>query len=140
MQVSWRRTQPTETNYELLWLGISLTGLCASAAWFALGLPWPGCAFHALTGLPCLTCGATRATIAFLHGQFLAAWNWNPLVFLIICGTTLFDAYAFAVLIAGAPRARLVQFSPSEKQAIRIAVVCLLALNWAYSLGHWRDF
>jgi hypothetical protein len=140
MQISWRRTQSTETNHELLWLSVSLGGLFASAAWFALGLPWPNCAFHSLTGLPCVTCGATRATIQFFHGHFAAAWSWNPLVFLIMCGIALFDAYAFAVLITRAPRLRFVGLSQFEKRAIRIAVICLLALNWAYSLGHWRDF
>lgn len=140
MQISWRRRQSEETNYELLWLSVSLTGLGASAVWFALGLPWPNCAFHTLTGFPCLTCGATRATVQLLHGHFLSAWNWNPLVFALLCGIALFDAYAFVVLIARAPRLRLAQFSRFEKRAIRILVISLLALNWFYSLGHWRDF
>ena len=140
MQICWREPQPAETNYEMLWLGVSLGGLCTCALWFALGFPWPGCAFHAITGLPCLTCGATRATMQFFHGDFLGAWSWNPLVFLILCGIAIFDAYAFVVLIVRAPRLRLMQFSPFEKRAIRIVAICLLALNWLYSLGHWRDF
>ena len=140
MDISWRPPAPREINYELLWLGVSLSGLAAAAIWFALGLPWPGCMFHALTGLPCMTCGATRSILHFLHGHFLAAWNWNPLVFLSMCGVALFDAYALAVLITRAPRLRVMHLSPLEKQAIRIGVICLLALNWFYSLGHWRDF
>ena len=140
MGISWRPPAPREINYELLWLGVSLAGLAAAAIWFTLGLPWPGCAFHALTGLPCVTCGATRSIIQFLHGHFFAAWNWNPLVFLIMCGLALFDGYALVVLVTRAPRLRAVQLSRVEKQAIRIAVICLLALNWFYSLGHWRDF
>jgi hypothetical protein len=140
MQISWQQGQPEATNYELLWLSVSLTSLCASAAWFALGLPWPGCAFHSLTGWPCVTCGATRATIQFLHGHFFAALRWNPLVFVTLSGLSLFNVYAFLVLMARAPRLRLIQLSRVEKNTVRIAVVCLLASSWIYSLTHWRDF
>jgi Protein of unknown function (DUF2752) len=139
MQISWRAAQTAETNYEMLWLSVSLGGLCACVFWFALGLPWPGCTFHALTGLPCVTCGATRATIHFFHGQFAAAWNWNPLVFLTLCGIALFDAYAFVVLVTRAPRLRLM-FSRLEKRVIRIAAICVVVCSWIYSLSHWRSF
>jgi hypothetical protein len=140
MQISSRRLAPKETDYELLWLGASVSALVAGVIWFALHLPWPVCIFHEMTGLPCVTCGATRAAIQFLQGHFLAAWIWNPLVFLVICCVAVFDAYALVVLITRAPRLRLIQFSQFEKRALRIAVICMLALNWLYSLGHWRDF
>ncbi len=53
-----------------------------------LGLLWwfdpaetntPLCAFHALTGLDCPGCGATRATHELLHGRLLAAFHYNAL-------------------------------------------------------------
>lgn len=136
MRICWKRTLPSETNYELLWLGVSLTGLVVGAAWFALGLPWPICAFHALTGLPCVTCGATRATIQFFHGHFLAALIFNPLIFAALSAAALFDLYAFAVLTTRAPRLRLADWTRLEKRTARILVVALLALNWAYLLAH----
>lgn len=139
MQLRWKRLAPAETDHEALWLGVSAAGLAASAAWLGLGLPWPSCAFHALTGLPCVTCGATRSAMQFLHGHFHAAWNWNPLVFIILCGIAFFNLYAGVVLVMHGPRLRLC-VSAFEKQTIRIGLVCLLVLNWAYSLGHWRDF
>ena len=40
---------------------------------------WPMCTFHALTGLQCPGCGATRATHELLHGRLLAAWRYNAL-------------------------------------------------------------
>jgi hypothetical protein len=43
-----------------------------------LSLP---CAFHALTGLPCLFCGGTRAMRAILHGQWELALYLNALAF-----------------------------------------------------------
>jgi hypothetical protein len=139
MRITWKRFEPKETNHELLWLGVSAVGLVVSALWLSLKLPWPSCAFHNWTGFPCLTCGATRSTIQFFHGDFQAAWHWNPLVFLGLCAVVVYNTYAGAVLIMHTPRLRP-RFSSFEKQALRIGLVCLLALNWLHSLGHWRDF
>src|SRR6478736_3994396 len=68
MQIVRRPLAPSETNHELLWLSVSSGGLALAASWFALKLPWPICLFHALTGHPCLTCGATRSAVAFFRG------------------------------------------------------------------------
>src|SRR5436309_12910664 len=107
MQLSRRLLAPDETDPELIWFSVSLISLGAAIIWFALGLPWPRCAFHDLTGLPCATCGMTRCAIQFFHGHFLAALQWNPLVFTILCGVFAFDIYAFAALTMRAPRWRI---------------------------------
>jgi hypothetical protein len=39
----------------------------------------PLCPFHAMTGLNCPLCGATRATYALMHGQFATALQDNAL-------------------------------------------------------------
>ncbi len=38
----------------------------------------PLCGFRHLTGLPCPLCGGTRACAALVDGNFLAAWQVNP--------------------------------------------------------------
>lgn len=38
----------------------------------------PLCAFRHLTGIPCPLCGGTRACAALANGDFLAAWQLNP--------------------------------------------------------------
>ena len=134
MQLLWRPIEPRETDHELIWLSVSLVSLGLAAVWFALRLPWPVCLFHALTGHPCVTCGATRSAIAFFHGQFFAAWNWNPLAFLFYCALSIFDAYAFVVLVTRAPRLRITHATATEKNFVRVAVVVLLAMNWIYLL------
>ena len=73
--------QRGEIDHELIWLSVSLVSLTIAALWLAIGLPWPRCVFHELTGLPCVTCGMTRCGIQFFHGHFLAALKWDPLVF-----------------------------------------------------------
>jgi hypothetical protein len=134
MQICWRRVAFRETDHELLWLSISLTSLAAAAAWFALRLPWPQCVFHALTGHPCVTCGATRSTLQFFHGHFFKALQWNPLVFVVLCGVSIFDTYAATVLLMRAPRLRIAHITSVEKKLVRILLVALLALNWIYLL------
>ena len=140
MQVCRRRLAHGELDYELIWLSVSLGSLVLAATWLAVGLPWPRCLFLTLTGYPCITCGMTRSAIQFFHGHFLAALQWNPLVFVALCGLSIFDAYAFVVLITRAPRLRILQFTPAEKTFLRVFAVVLLLSNWIYLLSHWREF
>lgn len=140
MQILARRLARGEIDYELVWLGASLTSLGIAVAWFVLGLPWPRCVFHEVTGMPCVTCGMTRCAIQFFHGHFLAAFKWNPLVFAALCGVLAFDLYAFAALTTRTPRLRIHFYTERAKTVARISVIFALALNWIYLLLHWRNF
>jgi hypothetical protein len=139
MRVSSRSLRPGEFDRELFLLCLSLGGLLFSAVWLRLGLPWPICWFHELTGFPCATCGATRAAIAFLHGDWAGAWAWNPLALLAYCGIAAFDLYALGTIIARRRRLRF-SFSAAEKNVGRVAVVTLLLVNWGYLLAHASRF
>ena len=133
--MTWRHRQPHELDHELLWLLISCAILPCAVLWLKLGLPWPICLFHAVTHHPCLACGATRCFMALSHGDFNAAFWWNPLVFFAYLGIALFDAYALVVLLFNLPR---FYFKPMSKLAagrIRILVLLALATNWIYL---WR--
>lgn len=140
MRLVWRRRSANESDHELIWLGVSLASIALGAGWFATGLPWPRCPFHAVTGWPCVTCGATRSTIAFLHGDVVSALRWNPLVWAALCGIIFFDLYAAIVLVGRKPRLRIVNWSVGEKKMVRIAAISLLALNWIYLLAHHDRF
>jgi Protein of unknown function (DUF2752) len=140
MQLVRHRLVPPELDHELIWLTVSFGSLAFAAIWLAFGLPWPRCAFHDVTGLPCVTCGMTRSAIQFFHGNFLLALRWNPIVFVALCGLSIFDAYAFVVLVARAPRLRIAKFSSAEKTFVRALVVTSLGANWGYLLLHWRNF
>lgn len=139
MQLSRRRLLPGELDHELIWLSVSLTSVTLTAFWFAFSLPWPRCTFHDLTGLPCLTCGATRAAVQFFHGNFLSALKWNPLAFAGLGVVSVFDGYAALVLATRAPRLRITQVTCSEKNLVRALAVTALILNWYYLLSHWKD-
>lgn len=42
----------------------------------------PGCLFRALTGFTCPGCGTTRALHQLVHGNFSAAFQFNPILIL----------------------------------------------------------
>jgi len=140
MRLVSRPLAPKEFDHELVWLAVSVAGLIAGGAWLWLGLMWPRCPLLALTGYPCLTCGATRCAIAFGHGHVAQAWHWNPLALVAICGVVLFDVYAAIVLIGRLPRWRLVDWTRPEKKIFRVTIIALLALNWIYLLAHRGQF
>jgi len=140
MELARRHLATNELDHELIWLSVSLASLGLAVAWLALGLPWPRCLFHDLTGLPCVTCGMTRATVGFFHGHFLTALRWNPLIFGALCSLSIFDIYAFVVLILRAPRLRIAHITAGEGNLFRGAILALFALNWIYLLAHWRSY
>jgi Protein of unknown function (DUF2752) len=135
MRVVSRPLAPGETDYELIGVAASVVGFGLAACWFVLHLPWPICLFHAITGVPCLTCGATRSAIALSHAQFVNALKWNPLACLAYCGIAFFDIYAFGVLATRATRLRA-YLTSVEKRTLRVAAIAVLLTNWIYLLAH----
>src|SRR5437763_16078474 len=126
MEIVRRPLAPGETNHELLWLTVSSGGLALAATWLALKLPWPICLFHALTGHPCLTCGATRPAVALFHAHSLVAGQWNPPAFLFSCAVSIFTPAAPAVVVAPAPRVRIAELRATERRVIARAASALL--------------
>ena len=134
MRLQWRRLRPGELDHELIWLLVSVTAAGCAALWLRLGLPWPQCTFLAVTGLPCFTCGATRASLAFLQADFELAWRLNPLIFAGLCALVVFDLYAAAVLITRAPRLRIsFTYRPAARVVAAVAVA-IAGVNWLYLL------
>ena len=140
MQLCRRQLAFGETDHELIWLSVSVASLGGATTWFALGLPWPQCLFHAITGFPCVSCGATRSAIALFRADFFAAWKWNPLVFACLCALSIFDVYAAAVLVTRGPRLRILNLTRWEKTFLRVFLLTIFGVNWVYLLSHWRNF
>src|SRR5260370_16709952 len=97
MQLVRRHLVPPELDHEVIWLTVSFGSLAFAAIWLAFGLPWPRCAFHDVTGLPCVTCGMTRSAIQFFHGIFFASLRCNPLVFFSLSALSIFDPSSFVL-------------------------------------------
>jgi hypothetical protein len=134
MRLRLRALDRGEPDHEMIWLMVTVFAAAAGLSWLWLHLPVPQCNFRALFGIPCFTCGSTRAVLALAHGDFSGAWHFNPLATVALCAITVFDVYAAAVLLSGAPRVRL-SFGSARQR--RIALSLLLSaglLNWVYLL------
>jgi len=92
----------------------------------------PPCPFRLLTGVSCLTCGTTRAAVAFLDGRPLDALAANPLA--AIAGA------AFVVGGLAAPLWTAVSLpvpdlgAPLPKWA-KLAIALALLANWAWVIA-----
>jgi len=89
----------------------------------------PGCPFHALTGIPCPTCGTTRAALALLGGHPLAALGWNPLATLAGIAFFLGGVAAPLWVFRGG---QLPTLAGPLSPAARWGIVAVVAANWAY--------
>jgi hypothetical protein len=94
------------------------------------------CPFRAVTGLPCLFCGLTRAFAYAIHGEFAAAFESNPLWWL---AAALVAAQGVALLAralgpVGAIE-RWYDWRPLESKAIVAIVVGGSLLRAVAALG-----
>jgi hypothetical protein len=92
------------------------------------------CWFRALTGLPCPGCGLTRAFCAISHGEFAAAWKFNPFGFLF---------YLLAVLLVPWPfiRRRWPRIGRIERHKL-VGVwmpIALVVILWAFAIWRMRQ-
>ncbi|MBN2582477.1 MAG: DUF2752 domain-containing protein [Planctomycetes bacterium] len=85
------------------------------------------CAFKRLTGLPCPSCGSTRAAESLLAGHPVRAWLYNPLISTVV-------AMAGAVLGVRLVAARAVRLDMSQREihAATLLLIALVLINWAY--------
>lgn len=135
MHFEWRRLRAGELDHELTWLAVTIVSAVWLATWLAFRLPLPGCIFHSVFGIPCLTCGSTRAAFAFLHGDIFSAWRFNPLATLCYIAIAIYDAYALFVLVRRGPRLRIV-WSHSLRRSFATLIFGAALLNWVYLLRH----
>jgi hypothetical protein len=89
-----------------------------------------------LTGLPCPTCGSTRALGRLFALDMAGAFAMNPLT--ALAALTL-GAWAVADLVL-LPRRRALglEVAPHTGSLLRVAAVAAIALNWAYLLASGR--
>ena len=94
------------------------------------------CYVKALTGLPCPTCGSTRAAGRLFELDLAGAFAMNPLATLAACAIV---AWALGDLVL-LPRRRAlgIEIAPRTGTALRVGVVVAVVLNWAYLLAAGR--
>ena len=128
----WRIPDRLDRQVADLWAvaAVGAVALIPFSRPFLLALP--RCPLRSLAGLPCPTCGATRAAEAMLGGHVLDAVLYNPLVTLA--------ALAFLVVGLAAPAwvrsgGRIPGRSSTPPIPARIAIALGLVGNWAWVLA-----
>jgi hypothetical protein len=114
--------------------GAALALLASVVHLDALGLPV--CFFKATTGLPCLTCGGTRALVHLARLDVMGALAMNPLVAVSLLALVPW-AVADAVL-ALRGRSLVLEIGPLLKQVLMWSAFPVLIANWAYLIAVGR--
>lgn len=72
-------------NLNLVSLFVVLAGVAAVSLWKpGTSAFLPPCPFHALLGLFCPGCGATRMLYHLVHGHLITSFRQNPLAFVLM--------------------------------------------------------
>ena len=116
----------------IFWAAFVLAG-AAVAVLHLDRLPIVLCAFKGLTGLPCPTCGSTRALGRLALFDLAGALRMNPLATLVFA---LVAAWAL-VDLALLPWRRALSLEVDRQLAwrLRIAALVLFLANWVYLLA-----
>lgn len=107
----------------VVWIGAMAANVVLERA---TGAGVPLCMFKRMTGVPCATCGSTRAAGALVQGRVLEAVEWNPLV---VLGAGTIVVWAIVRLMRG-PRPR--PMSGGVRAALWIGLIAAVAGNWWY--------
>lgn len=89
------------------------------------------CPLKRFTGIPCFTCGSTRALFALAHGELKNAFLLQPLIVSLML---ILAPIAVGYLYAAWTQKRLpcLLLSSAEKLILFIAILSFTLLNWAY--------
>jgi hypothetical protein len=99
-------------------------------------LPIALCLFKQLTGLPCPSCGSTRALGRLAQFDVWGALSMNPLFVVAAFGLLAWGLAELALWARG--RALDVAASPGALRALRLAALAAVGLNWAYLIAFGR--
>jgi hypothetical protein len=98
---------------------------------------WLGyCGFKQRTGLPCVTCGMTTATLAFAQGKILEAFYIQPACGLLCCVAVIAGVLAFFTAVFGVYFGFIKRFFVEVKlRYIILALLIIIAAGWAVTLA-----
>lgn len=131
MHLVWRKQRGGDFDHEAVWGTLALIGLLASR-FFPFDRIGLTCWLHRLTGIPCPSCGGTRAFVAMAHGHFVQGFLLNPLAAVAFVLILVAVPYCIAVVLLRKPRLRLTAVSSRDHATLVASVAGLIAVNWTY--------
>ena len=122
-------------DHELIWGLIGLLAVTVAALLPVdemLAAAGYRCGFHTVTGIPCPSCGATRAFVAAAHLHMGDAFRTNPLAAAFFLGLVGFVPYALATVLLRTRRVRVSGVGRRGKHVILALAGLIVLANWAY--------
>jgi hypothetical protein len=106
---------------------VILTGIYLYARFDPSGYPFfPKCPVYTITGYKCPGCGSQRAFYNLLQGNFITAFGYNPLMFLLV-PYILFGIYIEYIANPSSIRILRLRGIFYDKRAILILAVLMIA-------------
>lgn len=130
---AFRQTADADRQLGLLWGGVALLIGALAPIGPMLAELTPRCLFKVWLGIPCPTCGTTRAALALARFDLVHALTHYPLQSLA------WIAFLGGGLIAGAlawQRRPLPRLPRNLPLGARLAIVLTVLANWMYSIAH----
>ena len=118
----------------LLWGGVALALVALAPLADRVAANLPDCFFRSVTGVPCPTCGGTRAALALSRLDLAGAFHANPLVSLALLVLVGGGVVAGALALAG----RGVREPARFPAWVRAGLVVVLAANWFFLIVDGR--
>jgi hypothetical protein len=109
-------------------LGVRLVGV--DGAGFTL------CLFKAVTGIPCMTCGTTRALARLGRLDLPGAFAMNPLA--ALAGLAVLPWALADLWLTRRGHALALDLTRGQQAVLRVAVVAAVLANWAYLIAAGR--
>jgi Protein of unknown function (DUF2752) len=116
----------------LIFGGMGLLGALAVGLLHLDNLGFSVCTLKTFTGIPCPTCGGTRAIGCLARLDLLGALRMNPLVAIVALSAIPWLVADLVLLLRG--RALDVTISPRMASVLRVLTVAALGFNWLYLL------
>jgi hypothetical protein len=133
--VNWQvRTTESDTAQWLTWT--TILGLATAVALAAIGglpfdIPMPTYRLGVVTP----TCGLTRGSTAIARGDFMLAWRYNPMSFVVI----IVGAIGVVRTAVGATTQRWVTMSCTRSRTAWVLIGIAIAAFWLYQQSN-ADF
>jgi hypothetical protein len=127
--MTFRAPTRDERWLAVLWTAGAAAALVLRPAAPVLARLAPACPIHALIGIPCATCGATRAALRLARLDWMGALALNPLATLLLTGAVLggFVAPVWLASGGGVPGVPAVL-----SLRWRMVLASALLFNWIY--------
>ena len=98
---------------------------------------WGGCWIRYIFGIPCPSCGNTRAVHAAFHGEWLSSLYYNPLGLLLAALMVVLPLWIVVDLLRGSSSfLRVYQATEQKLQRWPYAVtgIVVILMNWIWNL------